>query len=97
MTDPAPGGVLCVAMTVMTATRDRAHLPRRPHRSLAAQADLNGGVWHVIDDGTSALFDRLATEGPVPMQVQRIGLGGKPCVLNASLRAARRASPGLGE
>lgn len=93
MTDPAPSGAVGVALTVMTATRNRAHLLPRLHRSLAAQGDLDGVVWHVIDDGstdgTSALLDRLATEGPVPMQVQRIAPGGKHRALNAGLRAAR--------
>lgn len=92
MTEPASGGARFFTLTVMTATRDRAHLLPRLHRSLAAQGDLNGVVWHVIDDGsidgTSALLDRLATEGPVPMQVQRIAPGGKHRALNAGLRAA---------
>jgi hypothetical protein len=84
-------------LTVLTATRDRAHLLPRLAASLRGQ-DIAAGLaeWLVVDDGsaddTPACLAALAAEGgPVPLRALRVAPGGKHRALNAGFAAARGA------
>lgn len=89
MSDPVP------RLTVLTATRDRAHLLPRLSASLRGQDIAPGSAeWLVVDDGslddTPDCLDAIAAQGgPVPLRHMRIAPGGKHRALNAGFAAAR--------
>lgn len=89
MSDPPP------RLTVLTATRDRAHLLPRLAASLRTQDIVPGlAEWLVVDDGstddTPACLDRLAADaGAVPLRHLSVPAGGKHRALNAGFAAAR--------
>lgn len=95
MTGPAP------RLTVLTATRNRAHLLPRLAASLRDQDIAAGDAeWLVVDDGstddTSSCLEGLAARagpatGPVPLRSLRLPPGGKHRALNAGFEAARGA------